>query len=256
MKTNTFIILLFMVFLLCFLTGCEPVDDSEKDEDSGDVDDDEPEGFGDYEDDDSTDDDVDDDVTNPDDDSANDDDQTPGPLECMIEEGFEGATFPPAGWMVERTNPFSYFQWRQSYYTAYSGKYSAMVLAYFLGSDELLITNYVDLSNYSTLSVTFWNFGAYKVYSGNFDPPELSIEVSDDIKNWVPVWSFSDSDWVDMNIFTGDLHDLYTEVTINLDDYMEESIYVGWRFKHPLRANLVTYYWTVDDIKICGNLKE
>lgn len=247
------------IFVLSMLTiiiytSCAIESNTDNEEDS--VSSDEDTGNFDEYDADSADDDVDDDATAPDDDFVDDDDDTPGPLECMLEEGFEGGTFPPTGWMVKSTNPFFYFQWRQHYYAAYNGKSSAVVLSYVFGSDELLLTNMIDLSDYSDLSVTFWNFGAYTLFTGYFYPPELSVEVSHDINTWTPVWTFVDSDWTDMDVYTGDPYDLYKEVTVNLDEYAGENLYLGWRFRNLLFPNPAAYYWMVDDIIICGNLKE
>lgn len=258
MNTNFTPIIIFLIFLTCCFTGCgsEEKEDEASSSAPGGSSDDDTGNFDEYDDDDSVDNDVDDDATAPDDDSVNDDDDTPGPLECMLEEGFEGAIFPPTGWSVERTSPIVYFQWQRARYTAYEGYYSAAVISYVLIADELLYTNQVDLSNYSTLSVTFWNFGSYDVYYGIFDPPELSLEVSDDIQNWAPVWTFADSDWVDMEVYIGDPSDLFKEVTVNLDEYAGGEIYLGWRFKSAWSANLVGYLWGVDQIKVCGHLKE
>ena len=74
-----------------------------------------------------------------------------------VNEGFEGQTFPPAGWAII-TNAPSY-AWFQTDARRHTGEYSAMVHYSPVGvvQDEWLVTPAMNTVGATSLALTFWN---------------------------------------------------------------------------------------------------
>ena len=192
-----------------------------------------------------------DDDDDDDDDDDNDDDDDPV-YESMLSESFEGGTFPPEGWEVVNKNPVYFLNWQRSDDRHYDGSYSAYVYSYFALGNELLYTKEVELIGYDSYEVTFWNFGAYNIFQGEFNPAVLSLEVSYDALNWTKIWNYNPSDWNDIASFYGDMNEFYQQERIDLGDYIGDTIRLGWRHKYTYDGSYAAYYWTIDDIKIWG----
>ena len=232
------IIILVLTHIL-FLFACVPeidLGDEETDEDNFD------EASQDDDDNDDNDDNDNDDDNN-DNDSAND---------CLLSEGFEGDSFPPIGWKIEKTNPLPLLNWHRDYNYSYNGIYCAIASSYLALGDEFLYTKEIELTGYDSYEVTFWNFGIYLTY-GAFDPANLTLEVSYDASNWTQIWSYDYSDWNNATFnWANDYEKYYQKEIINLNDYRGENIMLGWRHKYAFGGSFNLNMWSIDDIEVRG----
>ena len=253
---RSLVFLLTLVIAVISLSACETADeDKTPSSDSGGSGNDDSTGdFGqwDNDDDDNNDSGADDD-SHGDDDSWTDDDDN---AECFFVQDFESKTYPPVGWTVINTNSYYEFNWTHTNYIKHSGNYATLVYAYAAPStatsDELLYTGQIDLSDYSKAELTFWNFAGYGIFSGSFNPPALTVEVSYDAVNWTQLWNYPSSDWSDMLYYYGSWETLYQLDTIDLSAYSGELIWLGWRLNYVPPGDYTAYVWNMDDIMVCG----
>ena len=244
------LILIFVSTLTLTFIACIPEINITDNDSDGSNNDDPP-----FNDDDGTDDDDDDgdDDDDDDDNGDDDDDDDDNVYENLLFESFESETFPPEGWEVKNTNPAPILNWTRDSYCHYEGAYSARVYSYIALANELLYSKNVELVGYDSYEVTFWNFGAYSIYGGDFDPSILSLEVSYDGANWTKIWNFNSNDWIDLSLYSGGWDEIaYHEERINLDAYSGDTIRLGWRQKYSYNGSLSVFLWTTDDINVWG----
>ena len=253
-----FTFLFALMIVLLFFWGCETTDKDEgpSSDSGGSGNDDSTGDFGQWDNDDDNDDSGVDDDSHDDDDSGTEDDDDDNVTDCQLTEGFEAPVFPPSGWTVDETNPIGQLQWYRWQYIPYSGNYSAYIYSFeylwIFDSDELLYTSQIDLSNYVSSEVTFWNFAVYGFYYGSFTPPTLTVEVSYDAISWTPIWNYALPNWADLNDYYNNWDVLYQQETLDLTDFLGESIYLGWRLFLSPSGDQGLYVWFLDDIKVCG----
>ena len=110
----------------------------------------------------------------------------------VLNEGFEGTTFPPNGWTKTFTNPTPFYQWKQSTTGGYSGTKSAMVeydpsLA---SQNEWLISPTLNLTSLTNPTLNFrWRMSYYWGVNpyNNYD---FKINVSTDSgATWAIIWT-------------------------------------------------------------------
>ena len=239
---------LFVAITLLVSVVCAPMIVSEEGEDSGDGDDDDSGN----DDDTSEDDDLSDDDDANDDDDDDDDDDDNYERVSLLSESFEGATFPPEGWEVENTNPLPYLHWTQDDFCSYDGDNVAMVYSIVALSDEFLYTKEVDLSGYDSYEVTFWNVGLYSQYEGEFDPAELTLEVSKDGVSWSEIWNYNPNDWTDVYVSYFECEEHYQEESVDLNAYHNDKIRLGWRMKFSYNGYYSIFGYFLDHINIWG----
>lgn len=87
-----------------------------------------------------------------------------------LQEGFEGATFPPTDWQT--ANPLGTAQWTRSTGEHHSGAASAYMIYQLAGGEDWLITPKFEVV--ATDKVTFWMLLDFQGYA----PDELSVRVS------------------------------------------------------------------------------
>ena len=250
-----FLFLLVLMVVFMSFSACDTADEESSSEDDNSGDDDSDDDFGQWGDDDLTDDDstADDDSQGDDDSWTDDDDDS---VECLLVQGFESQTYPPAGWTVIDTNSYYEFNWTHTDYIRYAGNYASLIYGYATpfvpDSDELLYTGMIDLSDYSKTEITFWNFAGYAGVIGTLSPPALTLEVSHDEQNWTQIWSYPLADWDDILDYYYNMEAMYHLYTIDLNEFSGEQIWLGWRFKYTSFADYSVYVWNLDDIEVCG----
>lgn len=150
--------------------------------------------------------------------------------ESVFYEGFDGSTFPPAGWtdsVVNTQNTWRQFLIERAPFSIIDpdDSYSAVVPYSYYFQNEWLISPEIDITDLKTLSLEF-----YAGYSENWlDSANLSLFVSNNHGNtWDSLWSAQDTSgyyvwkWRRINI---DLYD-YANDTLNAD-----SLKFAWRYK-------------------------
>ena len=245
-----------LTLLVVFIgfSACDTADEKSSSDADDSTDDDSTGDFGNWDDDD--DDETADDDSQGDDDSGTEDDDDDNVTNCQLTEGFEVPVFPPSGWTVVNTNPFNFLHWNHRNINYYSGNYCAYIYAveyyWIFSSNELLYTEQIDLTDYIASQVTFWNFAGYIYNDGVVLPPDLTLEISYDRISWSPIWSYVLTDWYDLQNYPGDIVTLYLHEMIDLNDYLGENIFIGWRLSLTPSGDQGLFIWHLDDIEVCG----
>lgn len=166
--------------------------------------------------------------------------------DLILEEGMESG-FPPDGWSVETTHegttPSGYsYTWQADMYYSHNGLFSAMVYGSMDGQpqDELLLSPAIDLSGYSSASITFWTYG----YDWGDSMTDLTFEIAEDNSTglvWNTLWSYP------MFLTTWEMQ------TVDLSAYAGLIIRLGWRLTFAVspgseRGDIVN----LDDISLQG----
>lgn len=167
----------------------------------------------------------------------------------ILEEGFEGEVFPPAGWTVTG-EPLTWLGWDDYglvYYTDSDeveyevyppeGERQAAVEWDFQGNEqnEWLITPEIPLTEAAVL--TFKTFARLRSY----DYDEYLVKVTTDGFNWETLWSAYDYD--------AGVTDYSEDIELDLGNYVGEEIRIAWHAYNLYGGNL-WYSWFVDDVKI------
>ncbi|MBN2789272.1 MAG: VCBS repeat-containing protein [Candidatus Delongbacteria bacterium] len=142
----------------------------------------------------------------------------------LIFETFEG-TFPPTGWSLQTTGG----GFTKSANRPYKGTYS-MIHTGQGTSDDWVTTPLISIDIYDSVKVTFWENIDYDYHADVHD-----FCVSTDKIHWTSLYS--------------DLppEDTYQQVTISLDAYMGQDVYLGWNY-----ANTDGDDWYIDDVIVTG----
>ncbi|MEI6822101.1 MAG: PKD domain-containing protein, partial [Bacteroidota bacterium] len=110
----------------------------------------------------------------------------------VLNEGFEGTTFPPIGWTKTITNPTPTYQWKQSTTIGYSSTKSAMVEydPNFASQNEWFISPTLNLTSLTNASLNFrWRMSYYWGVNpyNNYD---FKVNVSTDGgATWAIIWT-------------------------------------------------------------------
>ena len=173
-----------------------------------------------------------------------------------LAEGFEGTTFPPAGWSI--ANPDNSHQWAQNSSVGHAGSSKCLVMSNVSNSvqgetDDLIIAPY-DFTGKETVSLNFYL--AYTQYDAT-SPDELVISVSTDCGNtWTEEYrkthtdleTFVLNDGPQSNDWTPTQESHWRQELIDLTSYIGED-YVQIRFRN------ISGYGTnifIDDINLDG----
>lgn len=167
----------------------------------------------------------------------------------ILEEGFEGEVFPPAGWTVTG-EPLTWLTWDDYglvYYTDSDeeeyevyppeGERQAALEWDFQGNEqnEWLITPEIPLNEAAVL--TFKTFARLRSY----DYDEYLVKVTTDGFIWETLWSAYDYD--------AGVTDYGEDIELDLGNYVGEDIRIAWHAYNLYGGNL-WYSWFVDDVKI------
>lgn len=167
----------------------------------------------------------------------------------ILEEGFEGEVFPPAGWTVTG-EPLTWLTWDDYglvYYTDSDeeeyevyppeGERQAALEWDFQGNEqnEWLITPEIPLNEAAVL--TFKTFARLRSY----DYDEYLVKVTTDGFIWETLWSAYDYD--------AGVTDYSEDIELDLGNYVGEDIRIAWHAYNLYGGNL-WYSWFVDDVKI------
>jgi hypothetical protein len=170
-------------------------------------------------------------------------------VQPILEEGFEGETFPPEGWTVTG-QPLTWLTWDDYGMVNYidsdgvewevyppQGERQAAVEWDFQGNvqNEWLISPPVSIDENATL--TFKTFA--RLYSYDYD--EYLVHVSTDGFNWETLWSAAD--------YPAGVSNYNEDISLSLDNYLGSEIRVAWQAYNLLGSNL-WYSWFIDDVKI------
>ncbi len=166
---------------------------------------------------------------------------SPSPLDVVVTEGFEGATFPPSGWTVQQTNPSQ--TWKQISADFHSGSYAADVEydPALVDQNEWLLTPEYALAS-GTLTV--WSEGSVYWCKTTYDNCDLNV--------WLVVGAVGGGD----DVFVGKLDDSWTDnfiwaqSTFNLDALVPGvPVRIGFQYTGNDGAQVV-----IDDISLDGVL--
>lgn len=164
----------------------------------------------------------------------------------ILHEGFDTG-FPPEGWSVETTHegvtPSGYsYTWQPDMYYFHDGIFSAFVYGAMDGEpqDELIVSPAIDLSGYSSASVTFWTYG----YDWEDGLTDLTFEVRSGTtpdSTWVVLWYYPNI------VYT------WESQTVDLSEYVGQTIHIGWRYAFSVsvgdeRGDIIN----LDDITLTG----
>ena len=164
----------------------------------------------------------------------------------LLNETFDSGLFPPTGWTIESTNLYEYIWQQNEYASGYADGYSAEVLGapqYYAPQDELLYTHSLDLTNYSSATITFWN-SSYNVAGNLLNNAQMKLIVSTDGSIWEPLWDWPDPGMTEM--FT------WYPKSIDLFPYLGETIYIGWQYAFDILDPPIIFgdCWFVDDVVV------
>jgi photosystem II stability/assembly factor-like uncharacterized protein len=134
-----------------------------------------------------------------------------------LNEGFEDATFPPAGWHTK--NILGGVEWLRATGVAHSGNHSAVIAWQTTGGEDWLVTPQVSIVAGDTL--TFW---ARRYFSGTYIPDSLLILAS---TTDTAVASFTTvlADY-DVNTFA---YPDFAEYKVDLGSLAGQNVYIAFR---------------------------
>lgn len=170
-------------------------------------------------------------------------------IKPILEEGFEGETFPPEGWTVTG-EPLTWLSWDDYglvYYTDSDetdwevyppeGERQAAVEWDFQGNEqnEWLISPQVPLTGNAVL--TFKTF--VRLHSYDYD--QFLVKVTTDGFTWHTIWDAYD--------YPAGVSNYDDDIELSLSDYVGQNIRVAWHAYNLYGSNL-WYSWFVDDVKI------
>ena len=170
-------------------------------------------------------------------------------IQPLLEEGFEGETFPPAQWSVTG-EPLTWLTWDDYGLVNYidsdnvewevyppEGERQAAVEWDFQNNvqDEWLITPAISITENAVL--TFKTFA--RLVSVDYD--EYRVKVSTNGFTWNTIWSAND--------YPAGVTDYSENITLNLSEYIGEEVYIAWQAYNTMGTN-VWYSWFIDDVKV------
>jgi hypothetical protein len=167
----------------------------------------------------------------------------------IINEGFEGTTFPPAGWTRVQTNtgvcdayPQYYAYWYRFTESSHSGSASAAVWWDYQHQDEWLITPSINLAGYTSAQVVFWTYG----YIGSTYDDHYYVKVSTDGgSTWTILMDLSTMSPEGWNEWA-------TSLTVNLANYLGQTIKIAFHALDPPSNDGLWYCWQIDDVVVSG----
>ena len=166
----------------------------------------------------------------------------------LLNEGFEGTTFPPTGWTRIQTNTgvcddfpqYNAYWWRYVG-SAHTGTSCAAVWWDYQHQDEWLITPNLDLSGYTSAQLTFWFYG----YLGSTHDDHYYVQVSTD----------GGSTWtvlLDLSSMSGGWNYWASPLTVNLTAYLGQNIQLAFHALDPPTNDGLWYQWEIDDVVVSG----
>lgn len=179
----------------------------------------------------------------------------------LVNEGFEGAGFPPLGWTQEITNPD--YTWMQSQDYVHSGSFGARV-PWDYSQDEWLVSQELSLTR-ATLSM--WSMGSIYWCRDTFDGCDLNVWIvvgdpggADDIfvgtldNDWTASWTWSPSTFVLDSLLPAGPFKIGFQylgddgADVGLDDIMLTSLATDepWLTESPTTGNLPADTGTAD----------
>jgi hypothetical protein len=175
------------------------------------------------------------------------------PTANVIQEGFEGATFPPTGWTQVITDTSAAGTsgvlptWSQLGTVAltppvppHGGTKQAGMWWSYNHQDEWLITPQFMCPNSASLS--FWSY----VFFGSTNNDHYYVKVStDNGGTWTQLW--------DATALTGGWNYYATQITIPLTTYHGQNIKLAWHADDPnTTSDGMWYCWFLDDVLVTG----
>ena len=147
-------------------------------------------------------------------------------------EGFEGATFPPAGWNVLHFDGTK--TWEK--YTDYphSGTGAARHDFDYGLQKSALITSSITLPNYGDPTLDFWSY--MQLYGYEYGGVLVSTTVNNDINAFTEIKVLEGDE-----IVLGD----WIHITVSLSAYIGQTVYIAF-----LYSGTYANRWTLDDISI------
>ncbi|NOX88515.1 MAG: T9SS type A sorting domain-containing protein [Calditrichaeota bacterium] len=155
---------------------------------------------------------------------------------AVLEESFEGSSFPPTGWKTISNSPITE-AWRQSSKEARTGSYSAACEPQYFSMDDWLITKAVDLSGVSSAKLYFYETGNDWNSSGQHHYIKVSTTSQTNTSSFTTV--------LDMTPSNHDIEGFYGQpVIVDLTDFVGNStVYIAFHF-------VGSDDWYIDDVKV------
>ena len=172
--------------------------------------------------------------------------------QTLLEEGFEGATFPPTGWTTFiGTNGLGATQnWKHETQYVNSGAQAAFVnrqnVTNGLFAEDWMVTSLIDLTSVSQAELSFYTrkLFAYQASMNNIYYIKVSETSQTDHASFTDVQVWNDQQLVGN-------HTVYEKKMVDLSVYVGKQIYVAF-----VMTNDNGNGWFVDDVKISGQSTE
>jgi len=154
----------------------------------------------------------------------------------ILYEDFEDGVMPPEYWSTIDTNPTDNWMIIDADTCpecVHSGDYAGWVnYNEYVSSDEWLISYYLNLTNWDTVTLEFWAFS-----DTNWPNATVELHIQSDGWDWL-IWDMiEDENWDDL---------VYREMTFDLTPWIEEEyINISWRY-----VGLNGPYFGLDDIRV------
>lgn len=176
------------------------------------------------------------------------------PTGIVLDESFEGATFPPTGWtqIITETGPANTYGVTPTWCRVGTitlnppvappdGAWQAAMWWSYNHQDEWLISPQFTCPN--TAALTFKSY----VQLGSTHDDHYYVKVStDNGANWTPLWDATSQPGGAYNDYPN------TPITIPLTAYANQDIKLAWHADDPPSADGMWFIWVLDDILVEG----
>ncbi len=160
---------------------------------------------------------------------------------AILDESFEGSTFPPSGW-TKFSEGIAWEGWQHSSDKSRTGNYSALAeVQYVYPCDIWLVTPAIDLSGYTRATLYFYEDADGWESSGGTNRIAVSTTNPNSASEFTTILEMTPSDHT-IEGFAGNV------IEVDLSAYAGQStVYVGFHYSNPGSPN---YQWYIDDVKI------